>query len=204
MRTLAELLQASVAHHRTLCPRQVLGVRMGMFAGEMLDLDLPQADKRLLTIVETDGCVTDGLAAATGCWVGRRTLRVEDFGKVAATFIDTHTERALRVVPRGEARTLARQYAPGETDRWRAQLVGYQRMPDEKLLRWEWVTLTTPLRLIVASEGVRVVCDMCQEEIINDRQVVRDGSVVCRACAGQAYYRHIEASELVSELFNAV
>jgi formylmethanofuran dehydrogenase subunit E len=45
----------------------------------------------LLTILETDGCAADGVSAATGCWVGRRTLRVEDFGKVAATFVDTQT-----------------------------------------------------------------------------------------------------------------
>ena len=35
MKTLAELLQASAAQHRALCPRQVLGVRMGMLAGEL-------------------------------------------------------------------------------------------------------------------------------------------------------------------------
>lgn len=112
MTTLAELLPASVVHHRTLCPCQVLGVRMGMRAGALLDLDWPQADKRLLTSVETDGCVTDGIAAAT--------------------FTDMHSERALRSVSRGEARTVARQYAPGKIDRWRAQLAGYQRMPDER------------------------------------------------------------------------
>lgn len=50
MRSLSELLGASAALHRHLCPRQVLGVRMGVWAGELLGLDVPQADKRLLTI----------------------------------------------------------------------------------------------------------------------------------------------------------
>ena len=184
-------LQISAARHTELCPRQVLGVRMGMLAGALLDLDLPQADKRLLAIVETDGCATDGIAAATGCAVGRRTMRIEDFGKVAATFVNTETERAVRVMPRLEARALAREYAPEADSRWRAQLIGYQRMPDERLLRWEWVALRTPVREIIARDGVRVLCEVCQEEIINDRQVMRDGVVVCRACAGQAYYRQL-------------
>jgi len=80
MPSFSELLEACAALHRHLCPRQVLGVRMGLFAGQLLDLPLPQPhnSKRLLTIVETDGCAADGVAAATNCWVGRRTLRVED------------------------------------------------------------------------------------------------------------------------------
>lgn len=40
-------------------------------------------------IFETDGCAVDGLIAATDCRVGSRTLRILDFGKVAATFTDT-------------------------------------------------------------------------------------------------------------------
>jgi formylmethanofuran dehydrogenase subunit E len=99
MKTLAEVLAESSALHRHLCPRQVLGVQMGLLAAGLLDLDLPQHDKRLLTIVETDGCFTTGLSMATNCWVGRRTMRVEDYGKVAATFVDTTCDTAIRVVP---------------------------------------------------------------------------------------------------------
>jgi len=101
MRHLSELLDASAALHQHLCPRQVLGVRLGMLAGQLFELDLPQTDKRLLAIVETDGCAADGIAVAAGCWVGRRTLRVEDYGKVAATFADTETGRTLRIAPSG-------------------------------------------------------------------------------------------------------
>jgi hypothetical protein len=62
MPTLKELLDQTTAMHRHLCPRQVLGVRMGLYAGELLGLALPQSDKRLYTIVETDGCAADGIA----------------------------------------------------------------------------------------------------------------------------------------------
>jgi hypothetical protein len=74
------LLEQSARMHRHLCPRQVLGVRMGLLAGSILGLDLPQTGKRLITIVETDGCAADAISVATNCWVGRRTLRVEDHG----------------------------------------------------------------------------------------------------------------------------
>src|ERR1041384_2224346 len=107
---LDECLAATAALHHHLCPRQVLGVRMGLLAGELLGLARPQTDERLLTIVETDGCAADGVAVACNCWVGHRTLRVEDFGKVAATFVDTLGGQAVRLVPRAQARQLARSY----------------------------------------------------------------------------------------------
>lgn len=84
LKTLQKLLAEVAAQHSHLCPRQVIGVRMGMLAAELLDIDLPQINKRLLVIVESDGCFADGVATATGATVGHRTMRVEDYGKVAA------------------------------------------------------------------------------------------------------------------------
>jgi formylmethanofuran dehydrogenase subunit E len=188
MKTLAELLEASAALHRHLCPRQVLGVRLGMLAGEILGLDLPQCDKRLFTIVETDGCASDGIATATHCWVGRRTLRVEDYGKVAATFVDTQTGRAIRIAPRAGVRAQARHYAPEARNKWEAQLLGYQRMPAAELLTVQAVQLKTPLERIISRPGLKARCEICGEEIMNEREVRRDGLTLCRACAGESYY----------------
>lgn len=118
MNDLQTLLKESAKrHHDHLCPRQVLGVRMGMYAAELFQLDLPQRDKRLFVFVETDGCLIDGIAVATGCWLGNRTMRVMDYGKCAATFVDTQTERAIRITPTRESRTRALAYAPDAPDR---------------------------------------------------------------------------------------
>jgi formylmethanofuran dehydrogenase subunit E len=186
--SLDEILAASAALHRHLCPRQVLGARMGMLAGTVLGLDLPQDDKRLLAIVETDGCFVDGLSAATGCTVGHRTLRVQDYGKVAATFVDTRTERALRVWPCSDARSLAPGYAPEARNRWEAQLLGYQRLPDARLLSAQFVHLTVSIAEIVSRPGLRTQCEMCGEEILNGREVERAGQILCRACDHGGYY----------------
>lgn len=189
-----ELLTVSASRHKGhLCPRQVLGVRMGLFAAELFRLELPQKDKRLFTFIETDGCLVDGIAAATGCWVGSRTMRVMDYGKSAATFVDTETERTLRVIPHPQARVRAKDYAPAASDRWHAQLLGYQRMPTEELLLAQPVTLTVSLSAIISRHGLRVVCDRCGEDIINERQVYRNGKTLCRTCAGDAYYQPEEA-----------
>ena len=113
--TLQRALEVASARHKHLCPRQVLGARAAIAAAMMLQLDLPRADKRLLVIVETDGCFVDGVEAVTGASVGHRTLRVEDYGKIAATFVDVKTERALRVAPQVDVRARARHYAPEQT-----------------------------------------------------------------------------------------
>jgi formylmethanofuran dehydrogenase subunit E len=189
MKALDELLAKSAAHHHRVCPRQTLGVRIGLLAGLLLDLPLPQPEKRLLAIAETDGCFVDGISAATGCYVGRRTLRIEDYGKTAATFVDTHTEQAVRIAPRAGIRELAWDYAPSARNRWEAQLIGYQRIPDDLLLDWQNVELTLPIRQIIGQAGKRATCEICGEEIINQREVVREGTVLCKPCAGETYFR---------------
>lgn len=191
MKSLCELLKESSTLHRHLCPRQVLGVRMGMLAGEVFDLELPQAQdaKRLLTIVETDGCFSDGVAVATHCWVGRRTLRIEDYGKAAATFVDTQTRQAFRIAPRPEARQLAREFAMEARNRWEAMLLGYQRMPAADLFSTQAVQLKTPVAKLVSRASAKVICEVCGEEVLNEREIVHEGTPLCRACAGQAYYQ---------------
>ncbi len=188
MKTLDELLAESATLHRHLCPRQVLGVQMGRLAAELLGLNLPQSDKRLLTIVETDGCFTTGLSVATNCWVGRRTMRVEDYGKVAATFVDTHSGQAIRSAPSPTTRERAAAFAPDALDRWEAMLLGYQRMTPADLFVWQPVILTTPVAAIISRAGQRASCDHCGEEILNEREVVIGSATLCRHCAYGGYY----------------
>jgi formylmethanofuran dehydrogenase subunit E len=188
MLTLEELLRITAADHNHLCPRQVLGVRMGMAGVALLGLEAPRTDKRLLAIVEMDGCFVSGIQAATGAAVNHHTLIVEDYGKVAATFVDTENGQAIRLAPRPDVRQRALDYAPHETRHYFAQLYGYQIMPDEELFSAQAVTLKTPVDQIVSRAGVRVNCDHCGEEIINERQVVTPYGVFCRACAGDCYY----------------
>jgi formylmethanofuran dehydrogenase subunit E len=182
------ILAESAKRHKHLCPRQVLGARMGLFAAELLGIDLPRHDKRLLTISETDGCTVDGLIAATGCRVGSRTLRILDFGKVAATFADTHTGETFRIVPRREARQIAADHATGTSGKWDAMLLGYQVMSVAELFVVQQVTLKMPLSEIISRPSRKAICEVCGEEIINGREVLNNGVVLCRACAGDGYY----------------
>jgi formylmethanofuran dehydrogenase subunit E len=152
-------------------------------------LDLPQKDKRLLTFVETDGCFADGVGVATGCRVGARTLRLEDYGKVAATFVDTELGRAIRIRPHPQARDRALAFAPDARSRWHAQRDGYRVMPADDLLQAEAVDLTEPLAAALGEDGLRVLCNRCGEEVIDGRELVIGGKALCRPCAGETYYQ---------------
>ncbi|MBV9359220.1 MAG: formylmethanofuran dehydrogenase [Chloroflexi bacterium] len=176
--------------HPRLCPRQVLGVRIGGYAGRLLGLALPRSDKRLLALVETDGCFADGVSVATGCWLGHRTLRLVDCGKVAATFVDVVTERAIRIRPDLQARALAERRVPIAASRWHAHLEGYRCLPADQLLRADEVVLTTPLAAILGRAGERSACRCCAEEIINQRYVTRRGTTLCRSCAAGSYFAY--------------
>jgi formylmethanofuran dehydrogenase subunit E len=186
---LQQLLERSARDHSHLCPRQILGVRIGLAGMKTLGFEEPPANKQLLVISETDGCFVDGVIAATGCTVGHRTLRVEDYGKVAATFVDTRTGCAVRVAPRLDVRERASIYAPEESRHYFAQMQAYQTMPDEEMLTLQEVTLSTPVEQIMSRPGMRVNCDLCGEEIMNERELQKDGLTLCHACAGEGYYQ---------------
>ena len=183
----------STERHGHLCPRQVLGVRMGMLAARFFKFALPQSEKRLLTLVETDGCFADGVAVTTNCELGRRTLRLMDYGKIAATFIDTWTEQAFRITPHPHSRERAQAFCPELESPWHRYLEAYQQLPDEALFSVTEVRLSFSLEALISEPGLRVYCATCGEEVINGREVVRNGNALCQPCANGAYYAQPEA-----------
>jgi formylmethanofuran dehydrogenase subunit E len=197
---LEQILEKTTTQHKKLCPRVVLGARIGLAGAEVLGMDVPRKDKHLLVIVETDGCFVSGVESATGCTSNHRTLRIVDYGKVAGTFVNVKTGQAVRVAPRMGVRQRALEYAPEEPRRYFAMLKGYQRMPLDELLVFKEVHLSTPVTSIVSRAGVRVSCDYCAEEIINEREIIRDGLTLCRSCAEPAYYQVSKADQYVLDL----
>ncbi len=201
MTDLELLLEQSAARHKHLCPRQVLGVRIGLAGAAALDLEAPRNDKRMLVITETDGCYADGVEVATGATIGHRTLRVADYGKVASTFVDVKIGTAVRIAPRLGVRQRASFYSPEEQRRYFAQLKSYQIMPDDELLMVEEVHLTTPIEDLISRPGVRVNCAICGEEIINEREVWKQDMPLCQACAGPVYYVPARPKSLISRSY---
>ena len=105
--------EAELAHGH-LCAGQILGVRMAMLGLARLGIDDPRGKdrKRLVTFVEIDRCATDAIAVVTGCRLGKRALKIRDWGKMAATFVDLPTGRAIRVAALESSKDRARELYP--------------------------------------------------------------------------------------------
>src|SRR5271157_82714 len=113
MKTLEQYLVDAAQAHGHLCAGQVLGVRLAMLGLQELGIGDPERErKRLVTYVEIDRCVTDAVALVAGCRLGKRALKFFDWGKVAATFVDLQTGRAVRIVAREESKKRASEMFP--------------------------------------------------------------------------------------------
>ena len=193
MKSLDELLCDAEQAHGHLCAGQVLGVRLAMLGLELLGIDDPRGKdrKRLITFVEIDRCATDAVAVVTGCRLGKRALKFRDWGKVAATFIDLESGRAVRVSAKESSKVLARQMHPEIESRNQQQMLAYREMANDDLFNVQWVKVSLPPEELPGYKGERIVCERCGEGINFQREVRRDGRNLCRACAGERYYEEV-------------
>jgi len=191
MKSLEEYLQDAERAHGHLCAGQVLGVRMAMFGLKQLGIEDPQGmdRKRLVTFVEIDRCATDAVAVVTGCRLGKRALKFRDWGKVAATFVDVTSGKAVRIAAKESSKALARSLHPEIANKNQQQMLAYREMRDDDLFDLQWVKVDLPPEEFPGYKGERVVCEKCGEGINFRREVRRNGKVRCRACAGESYYR---------------
>jgi len=189
MRSLEEYLALAARNHGHMCPGQVLGVRMAMLGLKQLGIDDPvKHRKRLLTFVEIDRCATDAVSLVTGCRLGKRSLKFLDYGKVAATFLDLETNRAVRIAAREDSRIKAREMFPELTDQRRQQLEAYKVMDDAELFTLQWVRVKLRFEDLPGRPRTRVACEQCGEEINDGRERQAGDRVLCRNCAGESYY----------------
>jgi formylmethanofuran dehydrogenase subunit E len=193
MKTFDELLRDAEVAHGHLCAGQVLGVRLAMLGLELLGIADPHGKdrKRLITFVEIDRCATDAVAVVTGCRLGKRALKFRDWGKVAATFVDVDSGRAVRVCARESSKALARQMHPEIESKNQQQMLAYREMPTDDLFSVQWVKVSLPPEELPGYQGKRIVCDQCSEGINFQREVRRDGRILCRSCAGERYYEEL-------------
>ena len=193
MKSLDELLRDAEEAHGHLCAGQVLGVRLAMLGLELLGIDDPRGKdrKRLITFVEIDRCATDAVAVVTGCRLGKRALKFRDWGKVAATFVDLASQRAVRVCARESSKALARQMHPEIENKNQQQMLAYREISNDDLFTVQWVKVALPPEELPGYKGERIVCQQCGEGINFQREVRRNGKILCRACAGERYYEEI-------------
>ncbi|HJT70119.1 MAG TPA: FmdE family protein [Terriglobales bacterium] len=193
MKSLDDYLRDAEQAHGHLCAGQVLGVRMAMLGLQKLGIDDPQGEdrKRLVTFVEIDRCATDAVAVVTGCRLGKRALKFRDFGKMAATFVDVNSGRAIRVAAKESSKDLARKLHP-DLEKNQQQMLAYREIADGDLFTAQWVKIELAPEEFPGYRSERIVCDECGEGINFRREVRREGRILCRSCAGERYYEVLE------------
>jgi formylmethanofuran dehydrogenase subunit E len=193
MKTLDEYLRDAEQAHGHLCAGQVLGVRLAMLGLTKLGIEDPRGGdrKRLVTFVEIDRCATDAVAVVTGCRLGKRALKFRDWGKVAATFVDIGTGKAIRIAAKESSKMLARRLHPEILDKNQQQMLAYREITDDDLFTTQWVKVSLPPEEFPGYKGERVVCGICGEGINFRREIRTHEQILCRSCAGECYYEAI-------------
>lgn len=176
--------------HGHICAGQILGLRMALHGLALLGIDDPLGvhRKRLVTYVEIDRCATDAIGVVTGCRLGKRALKFLDFGKMAATFCDLESGRAVRVVALEDSKQKAAAMFPGIENKNHQQMEAYRRLSDADLFSHQPVRVNVRAQDMPGYKGPRVSCAQCGEGVNFGREVLREGATLCRACAGERYY----------------
>jgi formylmethanofuran dehydrogenase subunit E len=202
-----ELLRQAEIAHGHLCAGQILGVRMAILGCELLGVAEPRTTdrKRLVTVVEIDRCATDAIAVVTGCRLGKRALKLRDWGKMAATFVDlkepittegdTPIYKGIRIAALESSKQRARDLYPHIDDKNQQQMLAYREMPEADLFSQQWVQVPLHPREMPGYKSQRIACAICAEGINYDRHITTaDGTILCRHCAApeQSYYSPLE------------
>lgn len=183
-----DIVKLAETLHGHLSPGVALGIRMGQIGLKMLDL--LRGDKRLLAVVETSMCLADGVQASTGCTAGRSSLRVEDFGKLAACIARSDTKEGVRL-------SLKYDSLPPIIRDWVLRRREFSREEEEKvskeILHLDEASFQVE-RVSVEpfskfEEAAIVKCDLCGELVVETKINKVNGGNICKACSGERYYR---------------
>jgi len=184
-----------------MCLGIPLGVKMGKLGLKLMGMEDPAKRDKLVVLVENDKCPADGIQVTTGCSAGSGRLKMLDFGKSAATFVDGQTGKGYRVstkkdfveqafnlgVKDGIVKDGQKMVPFSQLDR-QLMMNAFMKMTTEELLQFEKVQVRWAKPLLPNRTAPTTYCDQCGDEIM-DGKGVKDGSrTLCGSCAGGSYY----------------
>jgi formylmethanofuran dehydrogenase subunit E len=187
MTDISNFLEKAEKYHGHICSGQILGIRMTLLALRRLGLS-PQDNLRDLVIfLETDRCVADAAYVVTGVTIGRRRVKMHQYGKTAMSFLNLATGKAVRV-------SVATSERPPHDASKAEQLAFWEHYADDNIFTCQDVHIEMPKGDLPGPPARIVTCQNCGEEVLDCKEVVQDGRVLCRACAHGAYYHPLGAA----------
>jgi len=186
----AELLAMATKFHGHLCDGQIIGVRIAMLGLRELGIHDPRGKdgKKFMVFMEVSRCAADAIMTVTGCRVGKRSFKLMDTGKIAATFIHMENFRGVRIIAANDVEDKIKSRYPGVEEK-AAQKSAYREMSDRELFTVQEVSVTVQPEDTPGTSAHKVSCALCGETILDRRNIEINGTILCRHCAtGTAYY----------------
>ncbi|MPN17377.1 hypothetical protein SDC9_164730 [bioreactor metagenome] len=167
--------------HGHVCTGIVFGVRIARAGLNFLGIEDPSKNKDFILYVEADRCLADAVQSVTRCSIGKRRLKWMDYGKMAASFIDIHTQKGVRIVVNNQ-----KMFSDDDDP-----VAFWKQFSDEELFKFEPITVALKPEDLPGKPTKRAFCEICHEKINDGRELHKDGKVLCQACANGAYYQKI-------------
>lgn len=169
-------------YHGHICAGIALGTKITLAAMKALGMDPAVKNTNLIVYAEIDRCMTDAVQVITGCSLGHRSLKHIDYGKFAATFVDLSTGKALRATIKEH---FSNEGSIEETIKKISQI------PENEMVTLLEVVVNIPETDLPGRPKEMTNCVSCGERIMDSREVILDGQILCRACAKGKYYQEM-------------
>ena len=206
METKRKLPEWAFEFHGHRCPFMPIGYLMGELALRKLGVErCKDHEMRVFSemgIGHPQGCMQDGIMAATGATFGKGMIDKLYYGKIAATFWYPGIKGGVRIALRNEFQD---KLAPHEFFKYRKQGIEPSSIPagvcediikvvldasDEELFKV--VVLPDFTYKPVKGSFNKASCEMCGEYVFERYLRVKDGKRICIPCAGHAQDEKIQ------------
>ena len=179
--TFREDVEKAIAHHGHLCSGQCSGTKMARYGMQLIGINPATDRKKMIVFVENDRCLADAVSTVTGCNIGKRSLKFKDYGKSAASFLNLSTGKAIRICKTKHL------YPPEGQD----MIDFYDNIPNEELFEAREVKISLLPSDLPGKPIEAVFCENCGEDVTDSRHILKEGKVLCKACAEGAYYTYV-------------
>ena len=203
MEQIDDLLEQHERTYGNLCPGTLLALRMSVLGCALVGIEDPRGTDRnkLVVWVEIDRWLADAMEAVTGARLGKRTLKFLDYGKLAATFLNVETGKAVRVAALESSRGLADLRHPEIEDKYERQMRTYREAAEEELFGLTEVQVQVREKDLPGHPRSRVICHKCGEGVNDGREIsLPDRVTLCRACIYGTYYQ--EKTRSLEQVWN--
>ena len=194
-----EYLEMGLKFHGHKCPAMPMGLRVGAAAMNKLGIGRT-GDGEWLAIVEIGDnhcatCFADGIQAITGCTFGKGNIMKTHIGKFGMTLVNKKSQKAVRVVPKGEVMNQNKQSR--FFTEYRGVGIPATKVPPEIVEPMIEQVMNAPDDMLLNIGEIfdypyqekphsfdSFLCEECGEMVVEQYGRVKGDKKVCQACLG--------------------